>query len=765
MKNGTPLLSSPSGAAPGKFRSRLGLSFFAVLFLFAALASAYGAEPTVIGIEIKGLQRIEEGVVRRQISQQVGQPLSPEKITSDIKHIYQSGYFEDVKVQAQPFEGGLKLIYVVKEKPTILKVELYGNKEIKAEDIRKQIKISAGSVADTVLINDNASDIRSYYESEGYSLTKVVPVVRAVGGNRVVLTYMIDEGPRIKIKKIEFIGNKALGSGEIRSVMKSKPRTFFSFLFKSGYFKKDDLQADSERIRGLYYDHGYIQAVVSEPQTTLSADRKWATVTYKIDEGVQFKVSKIAITGNKIVSTEDLRKLLSTETGKPISRKLVRQDVVDLTERYSEHGYALAVINPEIVPNVSKRTVDITYQISEGDLYHVGRIEISGNQKTRDWVIRREVLLNEGDVFNSKLLRKSYERINNLNYFDTVTMDPQPVPSKKEVNMDINVKERPTGMLSVGGGYSSVDKIIGMVDISQGNLGGRGQSIKLRGELGGLSSFYELTFKEPWLFGRQLSLTTSIYKQRQDFLDYNREATGGEIGLSKPISENTWISADYRLENASITNILNSASPIIQDQAGTKLTSSITPGIVRDTRDNYLDPHTGSRNSLYITFAGIGGDNKFLKVVAESGWFLPVSRTTTLSLHGIAGYGTGLFGQELPLYERFYVGGIYTVRGLGFGEGGPLDINGQPIGGKNEMVANIDYIYPLLSAIKLKGDVFFDTGTAYDTLLPTGFRYTTGLGIRWISPLGPIRLEWGYNLNKKPGEQTSRFEFAFGTFF
>ncbi|MDA8326075.1 MAG: outer membrane protein assembly factor BamA [Nitrospiraceae bacterium] len=741
------------------------LACLSLLLLFTALGSARAAEPTVIGIEIRGLKRIEEGVVRRLISQQVGEPLSPRKITTDIKHIYQTGYFEDVKVEGEPFEGGLKLIYVVREKPTIRKIDFYGNKEVKTEDIQKQIKISPGSVADTVLINDNASKITAYYESEGYSLTRVVPVVRTTAANQAVLTYVINEGPRIKIKEIRFIGNKALKSGEIRAAMKSKPRSFFSFLFKSGYYKKDDLLADSERIKDLYFDHGYIQAVVQDPKTTLTPDKKWAIITYAIQEGEQFRVSKTSFAGNKIVGTEELRKLLATKVGEPVSRKLVRQDVIDLTDRYSEHGYALAVINPELIPDAKKKTVAIIYRISEGDLYHIGRIEISGNQKTRDWVIRREVLLNEGDIFNSKLLRKSYERINNLNFFDSVTMDPQPVPPKKEVNVDINVKERPTGFLSVGGGYSSVDKIIGMVDITQGNLGGRGQAITLKGELGGLSSYYEFSFKEPWLFGRRLSLTTSIYKQHQDYLDYNREATGGEIGLSKPISENTWISADYRLEDATITNILSDASPIIQDQVGTKLTSSITPGIVRDTRDNYLDPHTGSRNSLYVTFAGIGGDNKFLKVVAESGWFLPVTRTTTVSLHGVLGYGTGLLGQELPLYERFYVGGIYTVRGLAFGEGGPLDINGQPIGGKNEVIGNFDYIYPLVSAIKLKGDVFFDTGTAYDSLVPRDFRYTSGLGIRWISPLGPIRLEWGYNLNKKPGEQTSRFEFAFGTFF
>ncbi|MDA8092093.1 MAG: outer membrane protein assembly factor BamA [Nitrospiraceae bacterium] len=746
-------------------KRKTGLVAIVCLFLSFWAISVSGQQPSVAGIDIKGLKRIEEGLVRRHISQKTGQPLSPAKISQDIKNIYATGYFEDVKVEALPFEGGIQLIYVVVEKPTITKVTIYGNKEIKIADIKKQISISPGSVADTVLINDNASKIKAYYESEGFSLTQVVPVVRTLAGNRVDLTYVIKEGPKIKIKAIRFTGNKVLTSGEIRKVMKSKERGFFSFLTKSGFFKKDDLMVDSERIKDLYYDRGYIQAVVSEPKITLSPDKKWAVITYNITEGNQFRISGIAIRGNKVVSTNDIDALLKSKVGEPVSRRLVQQDVIDLTERYSEHGYALAVINPDLVPNTEKKTVFITYQIDEGALYHVGRIEISGNQKTRDWVIRREVLLNEGDTFNSKYLRKSYEALNNLNFFDTVTVDPRPVPTNKLVDLDINVKEKPTGFLSVGGGYSSVDKIIGMVNLSQGNLGGRGQSIKISGELGGLSSFYELTFKEPWLFGQRLALSASIYKQRQDYLDYTRVASGFDVGLSKAVTENTWLSADYRLEDATINGILNTASPVIQDQAGTRLTSSITPGIVRDTRDNYLDPHTGSRNSLYVTFAGIGGDNKFLKVVGESGWFFPVSEKTTIALNGILGYGTGLFGAEMPLYERFYVGGIYTVTGLGYGDAGPKDINGEPIGGKNEVVANINYIFPIISAIKLKGDVFFDTGTAYDTLLPTDFRYTTGTGIRWISPIGPIRVEWGFNPSKRSGERSTRIEFTFGTFF
>ncbi len=733
-----------------------------LLQFFAPVAMAQESQPLITAIEIRGLKRIEEGSVKKHITSQVGAPLSPEKVTQDIKNIYQTGYFDDVKVDAEPFEGGLKLIYIVKEKPSILRFNFSGNKGIEASKLKEQVTISAGSIADPVLINDNAIKLRDYYEKEGYGLAEVIPVLK-YERQGVLLTYLIKEGPKVKIKKVIIRGNKAISSGELKKAMKSTTWGLVSFITKKGYFKRADVMADSDRIKEVYFNHGYIQAAVSEPVIRFSKDRKWATLVYHVSEGGRFRVSKIEFSGNKVFATDELRKLLETRTGQPVSRAKIRDDVVAMTEKYSERGYAVVSVNPDVVPDLEKKTAEVFYQIEEGDIYHIGRIDISGNIKTRDYVIRREILLNEGDTFNSRLLKRSYERINNLNFFDNVQMQPEPVPEKKKVNIDVKVRERPTGFLSVGGGYSSVDHLIGMVDLTQGNLGGRGQYVKASAQLGGRSSTYEITFRDPYVLGTNYSMSTSVYRTSRDYLDYSRNATGGEIGLGRNLNDYWNANVLYRLENATIYGIQNGASPLVLDQAGTRLTSSISPGIVRDSRDNFLDPHTGSRNSAYLTFAGIGGDNKYLKFEVDSSWYLPVTKTTTLALRGRYGYSTGVFGQPVPLYERFYVGGIYTVRGLGYGEGGPKDVNGQPIGGKQQIIFNTDYIFPLITDLKLKGVVFFDTGTAYDTA--PDFRYTSGVGIRWISPMGPIRLEWGYNLDKRPGEKSSRFEFAFGTFF
>lgn len=740
------------------------LALFCEVAAAAETTQAPAKEPIVVEVQIQGLKKINEGAVRRHISQQVGLPLSPEKITKDIKDIYETGYFDDVKVDVEPEEGGLKLIYIVKEKPSIVRVSFSGNKKIETDKLNEQVKISTGSVADSVLINDNLIKLKAYYEEEGFGLAQIVPVVKIDDG-KAELTYLITEGPKTMIKKISFEGNHAFKAGALRKEMKSSERGMFSWVVKGGYYKKEELEADAERIRDLYFDNGYIQATVSEPEVRYAPDKKWAYITYKISEGEKFKVGAISFTGNKIFANGQLEKELKTKTGRPVSKLAIRADVMDITEKYGEKGYATASVNPELRPDIEKRTVDIAFHIEEGEVYKIGRVEISGNVKTKDYVIRREILLNEGDTFNGKLLKRSYQKIKNLNFFEDVALQPQPIPDKKQVNLLVDVKEKQTGFISIGGGYSSVDSIIGTIEFTQTNLAGTGQAIRVKGELGGRTSYGELSYKKPWFLDEPMDLTLTLYDQRRDFLDYTRNAAGFDAGVSRNFLEYWYANIDYRFENAKIYNILSTASDIVFDQAGTKNTSSISPGITRDTRDNFQDPHSGSRNSISTTLAGLGGTNDFYKVDLDSAWFFPVSENSTFEVRGRYGHAAGFDGRELPLYERYYVGGIYTVRGLGYGEGGPSDpSNGEPIGGENQIIFNTEYVFPLITDIKLKSVVFFDSGKAYDTYIG-GLRYTTGFGFRWMSPMGPIRIEYGFNLHEKPGEHLGRLEFAFGSFF
>ena len=740
-----------------------------ILFLFIILVpgAIYAQEfPVINSVEIKGLKRIGESAVKSKITQKLGDQLSPEKTNEDIRNIFKMGYFDDVRAEIEPFEGGIKLIYVVKEKPTIIKIELFGNKEFDAPKLKEKLTITTGAIADAVLIQDNANSLRAFYEEEGYWLSRIVPVIKIISPDEVSLTYQIEEGPKVRIKKINIEGNKAISTGKIKRAIETKEWWFFSFVTSTGYYKKERMELDIERIRDLYFNNGFIKVAVGEPKIQLTDDKKGMIITVPISEGDKFNISSVEFSGNKVFTEEEIKKRTTMVLGKPFSKENLKRDILSISELYSENGYALITVSPDLIPDESKKLVKVLLKIDEGDKYRIGRIEISGNTKTRDKVIRREVRIDEGNVFNSALIKRSYERINNLNFFETVEMAPKPKPEEKLVGIDIKVKEKPTGFFSIGGGYSSIEKFIAMVDLTQGNLFGKGQLLKIRAELGGRTTYYDITFRDPWFMDKPISFSTNIYKMTRKYIEYEKNATGAGVSFGKNFSEYWWGDIAYNFENATILNISEGASTIIKEQEGRKITSSITPSLTRDSRDNYLDPSRGSRNSIYLTYAGIGGTNNFVKSEIDSAWYFPLS-STTFMLRGRFGYAAGIFGKELPLYERFYVGGIYTVRGLGFGEAGPRDEKtGDAIGGTGELIFNAEYIFPIISDVRLKGVVFFDAGNSYESFKKLGsLRYTTGAGVRWISPMGPIRIEWGYNIAKKLGEKSSRFEFAFGTFF
>jgi outer membrane protein insertion porin family len=757
------------------------ISLLVVFLLLASFSVLFAQElPVVNSIEIKGLKRIEEGAVKAKLSQKIGEPISQEKTNEDIKSIFKMGYFDDVKVEIEPFEGGVKVFYIIKEKPTIIKVEFQGNQELDDTKLKEKITITPGSIADTVLIQDNAVKLGKLYEEEGYWLANIVPVIKKISDSEVSLTYQIDEGIKVKIKNILFEGNKNISSSKLKKAMDTKEWWLFSFITSSGYYKKDQMTTDIEKIKDVYFDNGYIKAIVAEPEITLDKPPKGMTIKMQVSEGDQYKLSSINFTGNKIYDRETIQKRIKLVPDVIFRKSLLGKDLRSISDLYSENGYALVSVVPDLLPDDSNKTVAVSLNIDEGDKYQIGRIEISGNTKTRDKVIRREIRLAEGDTFDSSKLKRSYERINNLGFFDSVEMVPKPKYEEKAVDLEVKVKERPTGFLSVGGGYSSVDKFIGTVELTQGNLFGKGQYIKLKGELGGVSSFYELSFRDPYFLDSPYALSTGLYHTTREYIEYDKKATGFYVGLGKDLAEFLRADVSYNFEKAEIFNITEDASRVITDQEGTATTSSITATVVRDSRDNYLDPSRGSRNSVTFTFAGLGGSNAFIKGLLDSGWYFPLGETTIM-LRGRFGYGQGIFGEDLPLYENFYVGGIDTVRGLGFGDGGPKDkkrkastfdpsltktVTGDPIGGNTELIFNAEYIFPIFPEMKLKGVTFFDAGKAYKDFENFGsLRYTSGLGVRWLSPMGPIRLEWGYNIKKEEGESASKFEFAFGTFF
>lgn len=739
------------------------------VFIFMAILPASAkAAPLIKSIEITGNKKIEEATVLSKMRSIVGEPFSESTVQDDIKSIYSIGYFDDISVEIEQFEGGIKLIFSLKEKPTIVSIDFQGNKEFEADKLKEKVTIASGAIANPPLIADNVEKIVSFYQSEGYWHASVIPVTRDISEDAVALTFQVDEGTKVVIKDITFEGNSAISEKKIKKVMMTKEWWIFSFITSGGKYSRDILSADIERIRELYNSKGYLYVVISEPEITLNEKKTKLFIKINISEGDQYKVGDIKFTGNTVFETSRLSTGLKTASGEIFDRSALREDIDNIVELYMEKGYARADINPLIDVNNEQKTADITMSTAEGSLFSIGRIEISGNTKTRDKVIRREMRLDEGDTFNSKLLKRSYQRINNLNFFENVNITPLPRVEESLIDLHVKVEEKLTGMLSVGGGYSSVDKFMVMGELTQANLFGKGLYLKFKAELSSTRTNYNISLRDPWFMDKPISASMSLYNESFEYPDYDKKTTGGSIGFGKELSEYVAANIIYNLESVEITDVVEGASTLISDQEGKSITSSISPSIWKDTRDNYIDTTTGTKTALYTTIAGLGGDNYYAKGVIDSGRYFPLFWDTVFSLRGRLGYASGFKGKELPIYERFYVGGINTVRGLSFGEAGPRNTNGERTGGNKEVIFNAEFIFPIAKEVKLNGVAFFDAGRAFENneKIDIGaLRPTTGLGVRWTSPFGPIRLEWGYNLDKQIDESSSKIEFTMGGVF
>ncbi|MBL7048816.1 MAG: outer membrane protein assembly factor BamA [Nitrospira sp.] len=748
-------------------RHYLLIAFF-TLFLFTGFVftdSALAADPDIKMIEVIGTSKISPATVQSKIKSRIGTTYYKNVLQDDIRKLYSLGYFDDIRVDAVSFEGGIKLIITVTEKPIIASLDFQGNKEIEKKDLLEKITIATGAFANYSLISDNIKMLVAFYHSEGYYLVNIIPVLRTINDHSVALTLQISEGPKVTIKSISLKGNSALTEKQIKKVMKTKKRWLLSFFTGSGIYQKSQVWQDIELIRELYHNNGYLRVAIAEPEITLSEDRENMHLTITISEGEQYNFGKFTLAGNTLFTENEIFSQLTISSGETFNRKTLKDDIENIVELYMENGYAMADIEPQLKMTADSKDADIHFNFSEGGIFKIARINIKGNTKTRDKVIRREVRLDEGDTYNKKLIKRSEQRINNLNFFEKIDIVPTPGQEELTMDMDITVEEKMTGMLSFGGGYSSVDKFSVMGEITQANLFGKGLFLKVRADLSARRANYNISIREPWFMDKPVSATFSLYNEEVEFPEYDKRATGGAVGFGKDFSEYTGGSITYRLESAEITSVADAASLIIKDQRGHKITSSITPMVWKDTRNNFLDPNKGERHTFTFTLAGLGGDNYFTKTIADSVWYFPTPLNTTFSIRGRVGYAYGFNGERLPLYERFYVGGISTIRGLGFGEGGPRNENGDKIGGHWQTLLNTEISFPLVEEIKLKGVVFIDVGGAFDKnedVTASDFRRTAGFGFRWHSPFGPLRLEWGFNLDPKFDEGDNKIEFSVG---
>ncbi|MBI3754760.1 MAG: outer membrane protein assembly factor BamA, partial [Deltaproteobacteria bacterium] len=730
-------------------------------------------KPGVISrINITGNKRVDEAAVKAKLKSKAGNSLYPDEARDDIRAIYDMGFFEDVIADTKETDAGIELNFIVKERPVIKKVEIVGNKEITTEKINAVVTVKENTILNRTLLAENGEKIQALYAAEGFYLAEVEAIAEPESDAGANVKFKIVEGDKVKVQRITIIGNKKFDEDKIKGLMDTKEAGLFSFLTKSGVFDEAVFQNDLNKITAHYYDNGYIHASVIDHLVSLSNDKRWFFITIALVEGEQYTVGKVDIKGDILAaaSKTDLMEKVKTSAGEIFGRKILSQDISRLSDVYGDDGYANVNINPVTNIDEKEKRVDITFDIQKNELVYIEKINISGNVNTRDKVIRREVEVSEGMLFSATGLKKSRNNLNRLGYFEKVNIATDAGSSENRLVVNIDVKERPTGAISAGIGYSSVDQIIGTASISQGNFLGTGLKLELSGTVSAKSERYNLGFTEPWLFDKHISAGFDIFKVGRQYPDFTRDSYGFDVRTGFPVYERDVRGyLTYKLEEITVKDISSSAAKTIKDQAGKKVTSSIDAVLKRDTRDDAFYPTEGSVTSLSIEYAGgpLGGDNSFVKYIGEGIKYFSLWWDTALSMRGVIGYVQGFDGNNIPIYERFYLGGINTIRGFKTRSVGPTDpATNEIIGGDKEVFANLEYLFPLVAEQRVKGLIFFDAGNAYDKEINLGdLRTSAGAGIRWFSPVGPLRLEWGYNLDKRAGEESSQWEFTIGTMF
>ena len=719
-----------------------------------------------LGIEdiaISGNKKIEDNAILNVLKSEKGKLVSSRTLSDDIKAIYKMGYFSDVQVTITEGAEGKILTYIVEEKPLISEIVIKGNDDINEREINSVLTIKTRQVLNLDKVKSDVEKIKALYNDKGYLNATVEHTVEDAGTRGVLVIFIIEEHKKLLIEKIAFEGNKAFTDGDLKKIMDVSEKGFFHFISGSGVLKRDKLREDVNKLNVFYLNHGYMNARVGEPE--VRHDEKGIYITIPITEGKQFKVGAVEIAGDTLsVSRDELIEKLKINKKDYFDRDSIMKDLDFLTEACKNEGYAYSNVTPETTPREMEEKVDVVYHIEKGDKIYFNRITVVGNTKTRDKVIRRELAIDEGDLYSGENLRKSYMRLMNLRYFEEINFQTEKGTEENLTDVTIHVKEKPTGLFSLGAGYSAVDNAIVMAQVSQQNLFGRGQVLSLNAFLGSKTTNYELSFVEPWLFDRPLWSKYDAWNMKREYDSYDLDTKGLRMTFGYPLFEYVkgYIGYEYTMDE--VMNVKYYASRYIREQEGETTTSGVTVTLMRDSTNDWMFPSKGSLNSVAIRHTGtiFQGDNSFTKYSGNSSWYFPLPLDNVFAVRGRIGYLQANEGKKLPIYERFVLGGIRSLRGLE--DVGPIDPEtGDVIGGNTMLTFSAELIFPLIKDAGMKGVLFFDIGNAWDNgYYLDDMRKTAGVGVRWYSPIGPLRLEWGYVLDRKDGESPYKWEFTIG---
>lgn len=739
----------------------------------------------VRAIDVRGLKRIEKDAVLAKVATKVGSAISAETLRADVQALFNMGFFDDIEIQGNRTSTGADLIIQIKERPMISKIEFDGNERISTDDLQGVVKVKEWSILDVNKVKEDVGLILKHYEDKGFYLAKVTYQIAPIAGktDEVQLTYKVNDFDKVQIKKITFLNNRAFTDDQLKGALaETKEGGFFSGMSGSGSFKESSFKVDLQRLTYFYLDHGYVKFKYDNPVVTVSDDKKWLYITIHVDEGEQYQMGKIDFSGDLLFSREELHQDISLPEGETFSITKRNADIQKLSERYQDLGYAFVNVIPRMNVLDDQKKVDIDYNFEKGNLAYFGEINVVGNTKTHDKVIRRELKIKEGELYNGTRLRQSRENVERLGFFnpgEVVFNSTTPKGRNDVVDIEIQVKERPTGTITLGAGYGSAKGLFFTTQIAESNFLGRGQNLSLSTNItrDRRDKSINLGFTDPYAFDTNWTAGFDLYYVTFYIPDkYSTRKFGGDVRLGYPIAEYTNAYITYKRERMKIEEVeIENPGPEdlkdIADDDGEL--SSVVWSLVRDRRNNRFETTGGSYQSISFETAGLGGDKKFLKWTLNNRFYTRIVGDLVFRNSIEYGQATGFGGEVVPPSERFYLGGPNNLKGYNFYTVGPqrskTNSVGQtyniPVGGTHELFGLFELEHPLIRDAGLKVVAFYDVGNVYagtEEFKKLALRQDVGFGFRWFSPIGPLRFEWGFPINKKPGDDNSVFTFFIG---
>lgn len=747
--------------------------------LFASAALAF--DPfTIKDIRVEGIQRTEAGTVFGYLPVKVGDTMTDEKATQAIKTLFATGFFKDVRLE---IEDGV-LVVLLEERPAIATVDFVGAKAFDKEALKKglrEVGLAESRIFDRALVEKAEQELKRQYLSQGYYAAQITTTVTPLERNRVGINFSVDEGNIAKIKQINIVGASAFKEADLLDLFVLRTPGWLTWYTKNDQYSKQKLSGDLETLRSWYLDRGYLEFAIESTQVSISADKQDIYITINISEGEKYSVSSIKLAGDLLLPEDELRKLVAIKPGDTYSRAKLTETTKAIGERLGNEGYAFANVNAAPELDKEKHTAAFTIFVDPGRRVYVRRINITGNNRSRDEVIRREMRQMEAAWYDGEKINKSRTRVDRLGYFDEVTVETPPVAgTTDQVDVNVNVKERPTGNIMIGAGFSSSEKFVLSGSVQQQNLFGSGKHVGIGINTSKVNKLYSLSYTDPYYTVDGISSGFDIYHRNTDTTSlavayYGTKSTGGGVRFGLPIADEDYVNFGLAIDATRLT--VTTASPqryqdYVRDHGDSATTLSATAGWAKETIDSRIYPTKGAQQRLALEVALPGGNQKFYRATYQHQRYFPVTRQYTLMVNGEVGWANGYGGKMLPFYKNFYIGGVGSVRGYEGSSLGPVDpLTSDRLGGTRRLVGNVEFLVPmpgmgLDKSVRLSA--FLDAGQVWGTgekMSLGDLRYSTGIAAIWSSPMGPLKFSFAKPINSKEGDKLQRLQFQMGAMF